>query len=147
MNILKLKDNEQLINVSAIPLDKMNVCGFWLYTAYLYNYDNNTKQLVIVGLKDNNMYFVGNLVSYSWENIQKTTDKFIIDYVVDLAKQQSINKDIKIKGYKKYIKINDEKFYIKNIDAYYTFTLMLKHDYTAFKNDVLDYISNLENNK
>ena len=146
MNILKLKDNEQLINVSAIPLDKMNVCGFWLYTAYLYNYDNNTKQLVIVGLKDNNMYFVGNLVSYSWENIQKTTDKFIIDYVVDLAKQQSINKDIKIKGYKKYIKINDEKFYIKNIDAYYTFTLMLKHDYTAFKNDVLDYISDLENN-
>ena len=145
MNILKLKENEQLVSISAIPLDKMRVCGFWLYSAYLHNYDNNTKQLVIIALKDNNMYFVGNLVCYSWENIEKIVDKFIIDYVVDLAKQQSINKDLKIKGYKKCIKIDNEKFYIENIDAYYNFVLMLKHDYTTFKNNVLDYISDLNN--
>ena len=145
MNILKLKDNEQLIDISAIPLDKINVCGFWLYSAYLYNYDNNTKQLVVVALKDNNMYFVGNLVCYSWEKIEKVVDKFIIGYVVDLAKQKSINKNVKIKGYKKCIKIDNEKFYIKNIDAYYNFVLMLKHDYATFKNNVLDYISALNN--
>ena len=146
MDILKLKDNEQLINVSAIPLDRMHICGFWLYSADLYNYDNNTKQLVIVALKDNNMYFVGNLVNYEWENIEKTVDKFIINYVVDLAKQESANMGLKIKGYKKCIKINNEKFYIKNIDAYYTFTLMLKHDYTSFKDDVLGYINDLKDN-
>ena len=138
--ILNLKENEQLINVSAIPLDRMNICGFWLYSAYLYNYDNNTKQLVIVALKDRNMYFVGNLVSYSWENIQKAVDKFIIDHVVEIAKAKVLNKGTKIKGFKKYIKINKEKIYIQNIDGYENLVLMLKHDYVSFKDNVLNYI-------
>ena len=105
MKILKLKDNEQLLNISAIPLDKMDICGFWLYSAYLYNYVSNTKQLVIVALKNRNMYLVGNLISYNWDNIQKVVDKFIIKYVVGLAKEKAIYKGIKIKGFKKCIKI------------------------------------------
>ena len=145
MKILKLKDNEQLINVSAIPLDKIDVCGFWLYSAYLYNYSNNTKQLVVVALKDRKMYFVGNLISYSWENIQKVVDKFIIDYVVDLAKEKAIYRGTKIKGFKKCIKIGKEKIYIKNIENYDNFVLMLKHDYVAFKSNVLNHIKDLNN--
>ena len=145
MKILKLKDNERLININATPLDKMDICGFWLYSAYLYNYNNSTKQLVIVAVKNRNMYFVGNLVSYSWDNIQKAVDKFIINYVVDLAKQESNNKGLKIKGFKKCIKVNDEKFYIKNIQNCDNFVLMLKHDYVAFQNNVLNYIKDLNN--
>ena len=145
MKILKLKDNESLINISAIPLDKINMCGFWLYSAYLYNYDNNTKQLVIVALKDRTMYFVGNLISYSWENIQKVVDKFIIDYVAGLAQEKTIYKGIKIKRFKKCIKIGKEKIYIKNIENCDDFVLMLKHDYIAFKNNVLNYIKDLNN--
>ena len=145
MKILKLKDNESLINISAIPLDTMDVCGFWLYSAYLYNYDNNTKQLVIVALKDRKMYLVGNLISYSWENIQKVVDKFIIEYVVALAKEKTIYKGTKIKGFKKCIKIWKEKIYIKNIENYDNLVLMLKHNYVAFKNDVLNCIKSLNN--
>ena len=145
MKILKLKDNESLINISAIPLDTMDVCGFWLYSAYLYNYDNNTKQLVIVALKDRKMYLVGNLISYSWENIQKVVDKFIIEYVVALAKEKTIYKGTKIKGLKKCIKIGKEKIYIKNIENYDNLVLMLKHNYVAFKNDVLNCIKSLNN--
>ena len=116
----------------------MDVCGFWFYSAYLYNYSNNTKKLVIVALKDNKMFFAGNLISYSWENIQKVVDKFIINYVVGLAKEKAIYKNTKIKGFKKCIKIGKEKIYIKNIENYDNFVLVLKHDYTAFKNDVLN---------
>ena len=145
MKILKLKDNESLINISAIPLDTMDVCGYWLYSAYLYNYDNNTKQLVIVALKDRKMYLVGNLISYSWENIQKVVDKFIIEYVVALAKEKTIYKGTKIKGLKKCIKIGKEKIYIKNIENYDNLVLMLKHNYVAFKNDVLNCIKSLNN--
>ena len=125
MKILKLKDNEQLLNISAIPLDKMDVCGFWLYSAYLYNYVSNTKQLVIVALKNRNMYLVGNLISYSWGNIQKVVDKFIIEYVVDLAKEKAIYKGTNIKGFKKCIKIWKEKIYIKNLLKYVVFFLKI----------------------
>ena len=145
MKILKLKDNEQLLNISAIPLDKMDICGFWLYSAYLWNCDKNTKQLVIVALKNRNMYFVGNLISYNWDNIQKVVDKFIIKYVVGLAKEKAIYKGTKIKGFKKCIKIWKEKIYIKNIENYDNCVLMLKHDYNTFKNNVLNYIKDLNN--
>ena len=138
--ILKLKENERLVNVRNIPLDKTDICGFWFYTADLYNYNNNTKKLVVAAVKDQNLYLLGNLVSYSWKNIEKAVDKFIIDYVVDLAKSKVLYKGTKIKGFKKFIKINDEKIYIQNIDGYENLVLMLKHDYTSFKNNVLDYV-------
>ena len=143
MKILKLKDNEHLIDVSAIPLDKVDVCGFWLYSAYLCNYNDNTKQLVVVALKDRQMYLVGNLISYSWKNIQKVVDKFIISHVVGLAKEKAIYKGTKIKGFKNFIKINKEKIYIQNVENYENLVLMLKHDYVAFKNNVLKYIKDL----
>ena len=123
----------------------MHVCGFWLYSAYLCNFDKNTKQLVVVALKDRNMYFVGNLISYSWKNIQKLVDKFIIDHVVALAKEKAIYKGTKIKGFKKCIKVGEEKIYIKNIENYDNLVLMLKHDYVAFQNNVLNYIKDLNN--
>ena len=145
MKILKLKDNEQLLNVSAIPLDKKDICGFWLYSAYLWNCDKNTKQLVVVALKDRNMYFVDNLISHSWTSIQKVVDKFIIDYVVDLAKQKAIYKGTKIKGFKKCIKVGYKKIYIQNIENHDNLVLMLKHDYVAFENNVLNYIKDLNN--
>ena len=118
----------------------MDICGFWLYSAYLYNYGNNAKHLVIVALKDRKMYLVGKLVSYSWGNIQKVVDKFIIDYVVCLAKEQAIYRGMKIKGLQKYIKIFKKKIYLQNIKNYQNQVLMLKHDYVAFKKNVLNYI-------
>ena len=145
MKLLNLKENEILTSVTAIPLDKMDVCGFWFYSAYLSKYDSNEKQLVIVALKDRNMYLVGNLVSYSWKNIQKIVDKFIIEYVVGLAKQKAIYKGIKIKGFKKCIEIGKEKIYIPNIENCDNIVLMLKHNYVAFKNNVLSYIKDLNN--
>ena len=140
MKILNLKENEHLIDITSIPLDKMDICGFWLYSAYLYNYDNNAKQLVVVALKDRKMYLVGKLVSYSWNNIQKVVDKFIINYVVCLAKEQAIYRGMKIKGLQKYIKIFKKKIYLQNIKNYQNQVLMLKHDYVAFKENVLNYI-------
>ena len=49
-----------------------------------------------------------------------------------------------MRAYSKCLKINDEKINIKNIDSDYTFTLQIKHDYTGFVNEVLDYVESLE---
>ena len=51
MKILKLKDNEKLINISAIPLDKMNtleintnkITTFWVVFFMLYTPYNKKK--------------------------------------------------------------------------------------------------------
>ena len=143
MKLLNLKGNESLIDVRDIPLDKTEICGFWFYSAYLYNHDNHTKKFVIVAFGDRKMYFVGEPVNDSWDNIQKVVDKFIIEHVVGLAKEKLICKGIKIKAFKNFIKVFKHKIYIENIENYENLVLMLKHDYVAFKDNVLNYIKSL----
>ena len=89
------------------------------------------------------MYLVGSLINYSWKNIQKVVDKLIIDYAVGVAKEKVIYKGTKIKGFKRFIKIFKEKVYIPKLENHGNLALMLKHDYVAFENNVLDCVKRL----
>ena len=113
--------------------------GFRFYQATLTN-----QKKVILAFKNEHYYLVSNDNVGNWENIQKSIDKFIIKYAVDLIKTKYRLPNLKMRAYSKCLKINDEKIYIKNIDSDYTFTLQIKHDYTAFINEVLDYVESLE---
>ena len=143
MKILSLKDNECLLDIKSISVDKRDICGFWLYSAVLYNHDKKTKKFVVLALKNRKMYLVGSLIRYSWLNIQKVVDKLIIDYMVDVAKEKAIYKGTKIKGFKRFIKIFKEKVYIPKLENHGNLVLMLKHDYVAFENNVLDCVKRL----
>ena len=114
--------------------------GFRFYWATLTN-----QKKVILAFKNNEYYYlVSNDNGGNWESIQKSIDKFIIKYAVDLIKTKYWLPNLKMRACSKWLKINDEKIYIKNIDSDYTFTLQIKHDYTGFINEVLDYVDNLE---
>ena len=119
--------------------EKLPVCwyysaGFRFYWATLKN-----QKKVILAHKDNEYYLAVDNQSGKWENIQKSLDKFIIGYALYLVKSKCLT-NLKVRAYSKCLKINDEKFYIEDIDTYYTFTLQIKHDYTSFINKILDYI-------
>ena len=111
--------------------------GFRFYWATLTN-----QKKVILAFKNNEYYLVADSQNGNWENIQKSIDKFIIDYALYLVKNKCLT-NLKVRAYSKCLKINDEKIYIKDVDSDYAFTLQIKHDYTGFINDVLDYIEEL----
>ena len=112
--------------------------GFNFYWATLTN-----QKKVILAFKNDKYHLVADNQSGNWESIQKSIDKFIINYALNLVKNKQLA-NLKVRAYSKCLKINNEKIYIKNIDSDYTFTLQLRHDYTGFINQVLDYVESLD---
>ncbi len=121
-----------------LPIAWMYSAGFRFYWATL----TNQKKVVLAFQNNEYYYLVADNQNGNWEDIQKSIDKFIIDYALNLVKNKWLL-NLKARAYSKCLKINDKKFCIKNIDSDYTFTLQIKHDYTSFINDVLDYINEL----
>lgn len=121
---------------------------YWYYSAGFHFYQatlTNQKKVILAFNSNHEQYYlVSNGSVGNWENLQKIIDKFIIQYAADLIKAKYLLPNLKMRAYSKCLKINGEKIYIKNIDSNYTFTLQVKHDYTGFVNEVLDYVEGLE---
>lgn len=134
-------ENVSICNIYSLgeklPIYWFYSAGFRFYWATLIG-----QKKVILAFKDDEYYLVADSQSGNWESIQKTIDKFVIIYACGLVKSKWLP-NLKVRAYSKCLKINDKKFYIENVETDYAFTLQIKHDYTGFINDILDYIDDL----